>query len=75
MDDAKSTPSQSGMLEIIFQKQKGLNDAVLGANDMRDAEGRPLTMHAIERAAIENRSGVNDLPNQWLTRFADAMEV
>jgi hypothetical protein len=78
--DASSKPSESeadqspaDMLRALFAMQSDLNDYVFSKNEIAVAEGATLTMGAISEAALNGRLGVNDLPNQWLQRFAEAM--
>ncbi len=61
-------------LSTIFRLQSELNDYVFASNDLRDENGDPLTMAAIREAVEKERFAVNDLPNQWLVRYAKAMD-
>ena len=61
-------------LKSIFRLQSELNDYVFASNDLRDENGDPLTMAAIREAVEKERFAVNDLPNQWLVRYAKAMD-
>ena len=54
--------------------QGELNDYVFSTNSLRDENGDPLTMAAIDDAVEKKRLSVNDLPNQWLVRYAKAMD-
>ncbi|MCA9091176.1 MAG: dUTPase [Planctomycetaceae bacterium] len=69
-DDAKSP---ADMLRALFAMQSDLNDYVFSKNEIRASNGSELTMGAISEAALNGRLGVNDLPNQWLQRYAEAM--
>ena len=72
-----NSPRDSGpqdMLQSIFAMQADLNDYVFRKNDLRDNDGKPLSMQAIADHIERGRLSVNDLPNQWLGRYAKAME-
>lgn len=72
-----NNPRDSGsqdMLQSIFAMQADLNDYVFRKNDLRDNDGKPLSMQAIADHIKRNRLSVNDLPNQWLGRYVKAME-
>lgn len=66
-------PSHDDMLESIFALQAALNDHVFQANALRDNDGNALTMAAIHDQVTAGRLMVNDLPNQWLSKYAKAM--
>lgn len=53
--------------------QTELNDTVFEKNRLHDDEGHVLNMHAIYSAAAGGKLKVNDLPNQWLSRYSRAM--
>ena len=55
--------------------QTDLNDYVFVKNDMKADDRSPLTMQAIIEQASAGRVTVNDLPNQWLMRYSQAMEA
>jgi hypothetical protein len=73
MPEAQSA-SQPDMLRAIFDLQSALNDHVFASNGLKDDEGQPLRMEQIAAAAAAGRCMVNDLPNQWLLRYAKAMD-
>ena len=62
------------MLKRIFSMQAELNDYVFRKNGLKDGAGAALSMTAIEAAANSGALMVNDLPNQWLSHYAKAME-
>ena len=64
----------SDMLRSIFSMQTALNDHVFKKNGIRDNEGNPLTMKSIALQIENGGLSVNELPNQWLARYAKAME-
>ncbi|MCU0960656.1 MAG: dUTPase [Pirellulaceae bacterium] len=62
------------MLQAIFQLQAELNDHVFARQALRTTSGQPLRMVDIAQSAARGELMVNDLPNQWLLRYAKAME-
>lgn len=74
MTQQKQPSGNSDNLAAIFALQAELNDYVFRKNGIRDNEGVPLTMNTISTAAAKGKVSVNDLPNQWLSRYAKAME-
>ncbi len=62
------------MLQAIFQLQAELNDHVFARQALRTSAGHPLRMVDIAESAARGELMVNDLPNQWLLRYAKAME-
>ncbi len=72
-DESPEKPVELDMLERIFRMQAELNDYVFRNNDLRDAQGDPLSMRAVYAAANRGELGVNELPNAWLTRYARAL--
>ena len=65
---------QQDMLRAIFELQTALNDHVFTSNGLRHEDGQGLRMAHIAGAAERGQGMVNDLPNQWLLRYAKAME-
>ena len=74
MPNSPSDGESPDMLRSIFAMQAALNDYVFEKNDLRDNDGNPLTMQAITDQIERGSLSVNDLPNQWLGRYAKAME-
>ncbi len=74
MSDAPSE-ADTDMWRAIFELQAALNDRVFTNNAVRNDVGEPLRMEQIAAAARDGRHMVNDLPNQWLRRFAEAMDA
>ena len=62
------------MLRSLFSMQADLNDYVFKKNGLRDNDGNPLSMRAIAHQIEDGRLSVNDIPNQWLGRYAKALE-
>lgn len=73
MHDDKKIPDDADMLRSLFAMQANLNDYVFKKNQISGADGSPLTMLAIVEQIDEKKLGVNDLPNQWLQRYSEAM--
>lgn len=74
MSTLNETAKQPDMLRAIFDLQVALNDHVFDNNGIKNSCGKPLRMCHIVEAVARNELMVNDLPNQWLLRFAKAME-
>jgi dUTPase len=75
--DKLTTPDEdpeSDMLRSIFAMQTMLNDYVFKKNGLRDNQGNPLTTRTIVGEVESGRLSVNDIPNQWLSRYTMAME-
>ena len=64
----------SDMPRAIFELQIARNDHVFPSNGLRDGDGDTLEMSQVAAAAERGQNMVNDLPNQWLQRYAKAME-
>ena len=73
MTEAQNT-SRADMLQSIFAMQADLNNYVFAKNGIKAADGSQLSMSTIIDQAGTGRLGVNDLPNQWLSRYSQAME-
>lgn len=64
---------QDDMLSRIFEMQTELNDYVFSRNHLVDTDGSQLTMAGIFAAVRDGKLKVNDLPNQWLSKYSRAM--
>ena len=62
------------MLENIFKMQLELNDYVFKKNNIKDKLGNDLSMQTIMTALENNEIMVNDLPNEWLVKYAKALK-
>ncbi|MAJ91067.1 MAG: hypothetical protein CMF40_02645 [Legionellales bacterium] len=62
------------MLENIFEMQSELNDYVFKKNNIKDKLGNDLSMQTIMTALENNEIMVNDLPNEWLVKYAKALK-
>ena len=62
------------MLENIFKMQLELNDYVFKKNNIKDKLGNDLSMQTIMAALENNEIMVNDLPNEWLVKYAKALK-
>lgn len=71
---AKQNAEHIDMLRHIFELQEELNDHVFANNNIMAVAGGPLRMSHIAAAANSGQVSVNDLPNQWLSRYTRAME-
>jgi hypothetical protein len=65
---------QMDMLHALFEMQTDLNNYVFAKNAIRADDGSVLAMRTIVEQASTEKLGVNDLPNQWLMRYSQAME-
>jgi dimeric dUTPase (all-alpha-NTP-PPase superfamily) len=61
-------------LEEIFEKQSALNDEIFAKQDIRDRDGKVLTMAAIQAGLERNELGPNGLPNLWLRNYLTALK-
>lgn len=61
-------------LEEIFEKQSALNDEIFAKQDIRDRDGRVLTMAAIRAGLEAGALGPNGLPNLWLRNYLTALK-
>lgn len=75
MTDANASPEAIDMLQSLFSMQTDLNDYVFAKNGMKATDGSPLTMQDIMDQVDANLLSVNDLPNQWIARYSQAMEA
>lgn len=64
----------SDLLREIFDKQWQLNNEIFRKQDLRDRDGRTLTMEAITAAVSRGELGPNHLPNLWLRNYLKALE-
>ena len=62
-------------LDGIFALQTELNDYVFRNNNIIKADGTSLTMADITAAASAGQLLANELPNQWLSRYGQAIEA
>jgi hypothetical protein len=74
MSITDATTQQPDMLRAIFELQAALNDQVFERNGIRTSSSTLLRMAEITAAVSRGELMVNDLPNQWLLRYAKAME-
>jgi len=62
------------MLREIFDKQSALNDEIFAKQDIRDRDGRVLSMAAIRESLDREELGPNGLPNTWLRNYLKALK-
>jgi len=64
----------SDKLEELFRLQETLNDFVFSKQDLRDKNGKVLTMAALRsQAQSEEPLGPNTEVNQWLRKYLEAL--
>jgi len=64
----------SDKLEELFRLQETLNDFVFSKQDLRDKNGKVLTMAALRsQAQSEEALGPNTEVNQWLRKYLEAL--
>lgn len=61
-------------LEQLFALQAELNDNIFRKKDIRDHQGRVLTMETLKSQARAEAPGPNSEVNQWLGKFLDALD-
>lgn len=66
-------PLPPDMLSSLFQMQISLNDVVFYKHQIKAGDGTPLTMRSILDQANSGMLGVNDLPNEWLKKYTEAI--
>ena len=62
-------------LEEIFALQSHLNDEIFAKQDIRDRDGKVLTMAAIRAGLERNETGANGLVNLWLRNYNAALKA
>src|SRR5689334_19926582 len=62
------------MLSAIFALQSQLNDFIFEKQALKDNDGKPLRMTTLIDSIQRGELGANDLPNQWLMRYAKAIK-
>jgi dimeric dUTPase (all-alpha-NTP-PPase superfamily) len=61
-------------LERLFALQGELNDRIFAKKDIRDNEGKVLTMAALMAEAAREDLGPNTKVNEWLGKYLAALE-
>lgn len=61
-------------LEQLFALQKELNDRIFAKKDIRDNEGKTLTMAALMAEAQRENLGPNTKVNEWLGKYQQALD-
>lgn len=65
----------SDKLDQLFALQTELNDRIFAKKDIRDREGKTLTMEALRRAARADQPlGPNTEVNEWLGKYLTALD-
>jgi hypothetical protein len=62
-------------LDEIFTKQSALNDEIFARQNIRDRQGRVLTMAAISEELQRGELGPNGLLNLWLRNYLAALKA
>ncbi len=62
-------------LEEIFSLQSHLNDQIFAKQDIRDRDGKVLTMAAIRASLERGDLGANGLVNLWLRNYNAALKA
>lgn len=62
-------------LADIFQLQGELNDKIFKKQDIRDRDGKVLTMAAIQASLERGELGPNGLTNTWLRNYLKALSA
>ncbi|MCZ7646815.1 MAG: dUTPase [Planctomycetota bacterium] len=68
-------PDAPDMLREIFNLQSHLNDEIFAKQDLRDREGKVLSMAAIRQGLEREEFGPNGLVNQWLRNYLAALKA
>jgi dimeric dUTPase (all-alpha-NTP-PPase superfamily) len=61
-------------LDQLFAMQAGLNDRIFAKKDIRDRNGRTLTMAALRAEAEQGELGPNTKVNEWLGKYLQALD-
>lgn len=61
-------------LEQLFSMQSELNDRIFAKKDIRDREGKTLTMATLQAEAAQGELGPNTKVNEWLGKYLQAMD-
>jgi dimeric dUTPase (all-alpha-NTP-PPase superfamily) len=61
-------------LDQLFQMQLDLNDRIFVKKDIRDNEGKTLTMATLMAEAAKENLGPNTKVNEWLGKYLEALD-
>jgi len=61
-------------LETLFAMQAELNDRIFVKKEIRDHEGKTLTMATLQAEALQGELGPNTKVNEWLGKYLQAMD-
>ncbi len=61
-------------LDRLFSLQTELNDRIFAKKDLRDREGRVLTMQHLRDEARQGDLGPNGVVNEWLGKYLTALD-
>src|SRR3954468_9635023 len=66
--------NQQDKLDQLFSLQSDLNDRIFAKKDIRDREGKVLTMATLRAEAAQGELGPNTKVNEWLGKYLQAMD-
>lgn len=66
--------NQPDKLDTLFSMQTELNDRIFVKKDIRDREGKTLTMATLSSEASQGELGPNTKVNEWLGKYLQAMD-
>ncbi len=66
-------PTAQDKLDQLFAMQTELNDRIFAKKDIRDNEGKTLTMAALIAEASRPELGPNTKVNEWLGKYLQAL--
>lgn len=70
-----TTPASTDKLEQLFALQSVLNDRIFAKKEIRDREGKILTVEALRAEARSGAPlGPNTLVNEWLGKYLTALD-
>jgi dimeric dUTPase (all-alpha-NTP-PPase superfamily) len=64
----------SDKLDQLFALQSQLNDRIFAKKDIRDSEGKTLTMASLIAEAQQPELGPNTKVNEWLGKYLQALD-
>ena len=67
-------PNPQDKFETLFSMQTELNDRIFVKKDIRDREGKTLTMATLMAEAAQGELGPNTKVNEWLGKYLQAMD-
>lgn len=74
MTPSNPAPDSEDKLDRLFSLQTELNDRIFAKKDLRDREGRVLTMRHLREEARQGDLGPNGVVNEWLGKYLTALD-